>query len=642
MESKTPLSRLLYPEQIETLLQDFGALLGPEVSLAVSDETDQILGNHRAFPTQVAHALRQVASTKSAANNHARENVYITPDGAIMPINVQAQQTGFVLATGLLPNPARTQVIITALGNALESLAKSALEKRSIARETLDRYRELNLLYNLGEALATCLNVKDILKQVLTEASRIIHANRGAILLYDETDTLMIGASAKLTDAWKAAITERQALIEEVIHAGKPQIIEDFDVPTNGEEHKPLLAVPLRTSERPLGVILLADKAGGAMFTAGDEKLVSALAWQATISLENARLFENVQQQRDEIARMKRYMDDIFDSITSGVITINNRDIITTYNRAAEMMLLIPTRQAIGRPYYEVLRFLQSTDMPALIEDVRRHHRTHVDQEICAYLPHGALLHLSVSLSTLRRSEGEVLGVAIVLDDVTEKRQYEQERMLLSRYLPHGLVDRLPHDLAELEMRGERRLITALFADIRGFTGLSEANPPEQVMEVLNNYLTLAEAAIRFNQGIVDKYIGDATMALFNTPLLETEDHAWRAIQAAWALKKAVESYHHDIPPNERLFLGIGVCTGEAVVGNVGAADRLEYTAIGDTINLAKRLQENSQPGQILINHETWERVRDRVQVNPLPVVRLKGRQAFTHIYEVTGITEKN
>jgi len=640
VEREFRLKRLLHSEQITALLKDFAPLLGPEVSLAVSDEADHLLASHRPFPLEVVRALWKAVPEAADSGEFSQARIVITPQGAATPICVEAQQVGLIMATGPLPQPAQTHAALTALKCALESLAKVALEKRVTAREALDRYREINLLYNLGETLTTCLDVDELLQRVLIEASQIIQARQGAVLLYDKTGELAIAASTGLTEELETAIMGEHTLTKEVARTGKPRIVSDLAVFTDGEQHIPLLAVPLRTSEQPLGAILLAGKAEGAIFTAGDEKLLSTLAWQAAISLENAHLFDNALQQRDEIATMKYYMDNIFASITSGVITTDIHDIITTFNQAAELILLIPAWWAVNRPYRQVLGFLRSTPLPALIEDVRLSHSTYVDQEICVYLPQGKQLHLNVSLSTLQGSEEEILGVAIVVDDVTEKRQYEQERVLLSRYLPYGLVDRLPHDLAELGLRGERRVITTLFTDIRGFTGLSEVNPPERVMEILNNYLTLAEAAVRFNQGIVDKYMGDAVMALFNTPLLEEKEHAWQAVQAAWALKKAVKSHHQHIAPEERLFLGTGICTGEAVVGNVGTEDRMEYTAIGDMVNLAKRLQESAQSGQILISHTTWERVRDRVQANPLPAMQVRGRQAFTRVYEVVDVVD--
>lgn len=644
---KIRLKRLLYAEHITMLLEDFAPLLGPEVSLAVSDKPDRLLGSYPQFPLEAAQVLWEAVGRKGqeVADKTTETAVVTASLGAAMPLCLETQQMGLILVTGSLPPPDQTRAVLAALKHALESLTGVALEKRAVAYEALERYRELNLLYSLGETLTTCLNVDDLLQRVLTEANQIIKARLGAILLYDETEELVIAASAGLTKQLETIIAEGHRLAEEVAYAGKPQIINDFNLTeksANKAQQIPLLVVPLLTSERKLGAILLAGKTGEAtsIFTAGDEKLLSALAWQAAIALENARLFDNVRQQRDEIATMKSYMDNIFASITSGVITTDNKDIITTFNCAAERILRIPAQTAENRSYKQTLDFLHNTPLSTLIENVRRHHMTYVDQEISPRLPQGEQLHLNVSLSTLQGGEGEVMGVAIVVDDVTEKRRYERERAMVRRYLPSGLVDRLPYDLSELGLHDERRVITILFADIRDFTGFSEMNPPERVLDVLNDYLTLAEAAVRFNHGIVDKYMGDAIMALFNTPLLEEQEHAWRAVQMAWTLKDAVEAYHQYIPSEERLFMGFGVCTGVVVVGNIGTEDRMEYTAVGDTVNLAKRLQEGAQAGQILISHETWQMVRDRVQVNALPAMRVKGRRSFTRAYELTRLIE--
>jgi adenylate cyclase len=643
MPTKLRLTRLLRPDQATTLVEKFAPLLGAEVSLTINDAPNRSLGSNRLIPKRAAHALWNVVPETAETTATTDTEVIITPRGAATPIYVEAQRVGIIMASGPLPSPDQTRAVLTALRCTIESMAQVALERRATAREALDRYQEVNLLYSLGDTLATCLDVDELPQRVLNEASQIIHARQGAVLLYDETGKLAITASTGMMDEPDAVVLYGRALAEKVADTGKPQIVNDLSLENGetGEERVQLLAVPLLTTERHLGAILLTDKTGGetTIFTAGDEKLLSALAWQAAIALENARLFNDVRQQRDEISTMKRYMDNIFASIASGVITTDTNDHIVTFNRAAETILRIPSQQAVSYPYQQVLDFLRYTPLPSLIEDVRQHRNTSVAQEISFHLPEGRPLHLDLSVSRLLGSEGETLGVAIVVDDVTEKRHYEQERALVRRYLPSGLVDWLPYD-TELGLRQERRVITVLFADIRGFTTFSEVTPPERVMEVLNNYLTLCEAAVRFNWGIVDKYMGDAVMALFNTPLLERKDHAWQAVRTAWILKQAIEAYHQYIAPEEQLSLGMGICTGEVVVGNVGTEDRMEYTAVGDTVNIAQRLQESAKPGQILISHDTWAMVRQKVKVNALPAIRVKGRQAFTRIYELTEAIE--
>ncbi|OQY24912.1 MAG: hypothetical protein B6I35_00370 [Anaerolineaceae bacterium 4572_32.2] len=631
------LKKLFRPGQLAILLQDFALLLGPKVSLAVSDETGRLLGSYRSFPSDVAAILLENARGAADPDDFAQSEVVIVPQGAVNSICVEGQRVGLILATGPLPPVAQTQAALTAMRRSVEFLVALALEKRAIVQETLDRYREINLLYNLGDTLATCLDVDELPQRALAESNRIIQAKWGAVLFHDEVGKLIVAASIGPVEKLEKVISEARALMEEVDRTGKPKIVNNF---ADEERQVPLLIVPLHISERRLGVILLIDKAGEEGFTAGDEKLLAALSWQAAISLENARLFDNVRRQRDEIATIKNYMDNIFDSIASGVVTTDTQHIITTFNQAAEEILGISAWQAVNRPYQQALDFLCDTSLPDLIEDVSRYGMARMVREISSQLPQGERLILNLSLSTLRGSAGENLGVAIVMDDVTEKRRFEKESALVRRYLPHELVDRLPHDLAELGLHGERRTITAFFADLRGFTKYNEIWPPEKVFEVLNGYLALSEREVRHHRGIVDKYMGDAVMALFNTPLLEEEEHAWCAVQAAWALKKRAEAHYRTITMDEQLFVGVGICTGEVVVGNVGAKDRMEYTAIGIPVNLAFHLQGRAAPGQILLCRNTWEIVHDRVEANPIKVVGVKGHSDTTIAYELLGLVD--
>jgi adenylate cyclase len=199
-------------------------------------------------------------------------------------------------------------------------------------------------------------------------------------------------------------------------------------------------------------------------------------------------------------------------------------------------------------------------------------------------------------------------------------------------------VDNLPDDLSELKLRGERQEITTLFADIRGFTSYSEKSDPEKVVEVINRYFALAVAAVDRQGGIIDKYLGDAVLAHFNTPLRPVPAHAWRAVLAGWELKQAIEEHLRRVSNQDRLHVGIGINTGEAVVGNVGAEGRMEYTAIGDAVNLAKGLQESAKGGQILLSSATYELVKDQVEARALDLIQIKGRQAREQVYELLDI----
>jgi PAS domain S-box-containing protein len=391
-----------------------------------------------------------------------------------------------------------------------------------------------------------------------------------------------------------------------------------------------ILCVPLKAKGRVIGVIYADTRFKVGLFTQADRDLLIAFADQASVAIENARLFESV-------TVAKNLMQNVFASITSGVVTTDKEDLITLFNRAAETILGLPADRCLHQPYREALAPLGGA-LPRLVESVKDKQEAIVAYELePSDLPERSQATLSLNLAPLKSANKEPLGVAIVLEDLTEKKRFARERQMIRRYLPAELVDVLA-DLKELRLGGARQEVSILFADIRGFSTYSEQHDPIQVVDAINTYFGLAHVAIQTHRGIVDKYMGDAVLAHFNTPLLPLEDHAWRALRAAWEIKQRIEEFHATIPAVDRLQFGIGVNTGEAVAGNVGASDRMEYTLIGDAVNLAKRLQENAVSQQILVGQRTYELVKERVWVNKLPPLQVKGRTALEQVYELVGI----
>jgi class 3 adenylate cyclase len=209
----------------------------------------------------------------------------------------------------------------------------------------------------------------------------------------------------------------------------------------------------------------------------------------------------------------------------------------------------------------------------------------------------------------------------------------EQTRDLLERYLPSQVAQYLIDDPARTNLGGDRREVTVLFADLRGFTALAERLPPERLIEVVNGYLALATEVILTYGGMLDKFMGDAVMALYNAPL-DQPDHALRAVQTAFALRDSLQ--HGRIEPV--LHFGFGVNTGDAVVGNVGSEALMNYTAIGDAVNLAFRLQEQAKPQQILMSRATYDRVKNAVEARSLGRMRLRRRAKEPEVYEALSL----
>ncbi len=193
----------------------------------------------------------------------------------------------------------------------------------------------------------------------------------------------------------------------------------------------------------------------------------------------------------------------------------------------------------------------------------------------------------------------------------------------------------------EIKLGGENRDVAVLFVDIRGFTPLSESLEPEQVVDILNSYLELTTSCIFRHGGTLDKFIGDATMAVFNAPF-DTEDYIYKAVLAAWDIVQGGNKIEEQFVERygKHVGFGVGVNCGPAVVGNIGCDFRMDYTAIGDTVNTAARLEANAPRGTVYISNSVYEQVKDRITVEEVGEIPLKGKSKGVFVYSVTGINE--
>jgi len=539
--------------------------------------------------------------------------------------------------------------IIHQLGQLLPQLDASLRDLDQGLATQLREHENLTALYNVSQIVNSTLDLSEVLNLTMDLIIQVTGAERGFLMLMDEGNGELSFRVARNMDRETIAGSSfeiSRSVVNKVAQEGEPILTTNaqsdprFSTQASVVSYslRSILCVPLRVKGKITGVIYADNRIKTGLFTEGDRRLLTAIADQAAVAIENARLFENVKLNLEEITNMKNLMDNIFASIASGVITTDIHDKITLVNRAAEGILGVLAAMSLGRTCYEVLPALDRALLARLIEDVKRRRRRYVGYEVDLELPERGVVNLSMNLSTLRDSQDATLGVAIVVDDLTEKRRFERERAMIKRYLPSQLVDNLPDDLSDLKLRGERQQITTLFADIRGFSTYSERSDPEKVVGVINQYFAFALAAVDRQEGVIDKYLGDAVMAHFNTPLRPVTEHAWRAVLAAWDFKQAISKYLLRVPEEDRLDVGIGINTGEPVVGNVGAEDRMEYTAIGDAVNLAKRLQESASGGQILLSSSTYDLVKDRVEVNTLEPIQVKGRQALEQVYELLDV----
>lgn len=231
-------------------------------------------------------------------------------------------------------------------------------------------------------------------------------------------------------------------------------------------------------------------------------------------------------------------------------------------------------------------------------------------------------------------------AVNVILGYIAEIKRRKQIVGVFKQYMAPQIVDEISKQKDfKVELGGERRHIAVLFVDIRGFTTMSEVLKPEEVVEILNEYLSLTTQSIFNNKGTLDKFVGDATMAVFNAPL-DLDDYIYRAVKTAWDMKAGSEALAEKFEKRfgRSVAFGIGVNCGDAVVGNIGCEFRMDYTAIGDTVNTAARLESNAKRGQILISQEVYDNVKDRVEVTPIGELPLKGKEVGVFIYQVDNV----
>ncbi len=229
---------------------------------------------------------------------------------------------------------------------------------------------------------------------------------------------------------------------------------------------------------------------------------------------------------------------------------------------------------------------------------------------------------------------------ALALHYVVERARKQKVLNAFKKYVAPQIVEEISKkgDFS-IELGGQNRDIAVLFVDIRGFTTMSEALEPEKVVEILNEYLSLTTESIFKNMGTLDKFVGDATMAVFNSPF-DLPDYEFKAVCAAMDIVKGGEELEKVLFERygRSVGFGVGVHCGPAVVGNVGCDFRMDFTAIGDTVNTSARLEANAKKGQVLISDTLYERLKDRIEVNEIGQIPLKGKSNGVMVYEVTKV----
>jgi len=214
------------------------------------------------------------------------------------------------------------------------------------------------------------------------------------------------------------------------------------------------------------------------------------------------------------------------------------------------------------------------------------------------------------------------------------RQQEEAIRRTFARFVAPEVIEYMIKHPAQVKLGGQLREITVFFADLQGFTTYAEQQEPEIVLQTLNRYHELLVNVVQKYGGIVDKFLGDGLMALFNAPI-DLEDHVFKAVQTALEIKSQLQLSQYHADSTFRLGINIGIHTGRALVGNVGASSLMDYTAVGDTVNLAARLQVMASNNSIFVSDAVYEQVRGRVLADDMGLRTIKGRAELVRVYDL-------
>lgn len=502
------------------------------------------------------------------------------------------------------------------------------IEKMQRSRE-----RELEFLDIVADVTSE-IELGSLLRKVMGEATKMLQAERSTLFLNDEKSNELWSLVGEGIGATQIRFPNHLGIAGAVFTSGTsvniPYAYADmrfnpaFDKKT-GFFTRSILCTPVVNKQgKMIGVTQVLNKRGGP-FTDEDESRLKAFTAQVSIALENAKLFNDVQN-------MKNYNESMLQSMSNGVITLDEEGRIVTCNAAGQRIMNVAPEEIIG---IDIAGFFSGMN-GWIVEKVRRVENNQAPEvTMDAELEFGGKkLSVNSSVLPLISSEGKKLGTMIMFEDISgEKRM----KSTMSRYMDPGLADQLLAGGEDI-LGGKSISATILFSDIRGFTTLTEELGAQGTVSLLNQYFTLMVDCIQSEGGMLDKFIGDALMAAFGIPIAH-DDNEDRAVRSAINMMNVLSEWNakRSLLGNKPVAIGIGINTDTVVSGNIGSPKRMDYTVIGDGVNLASRLESacKQYSAKILISENTYNRLKGTYRIRDIDDVVVKGKTQPVRVYEV-------
>ena len=410
------------------------------------------------------------------------------------------------------------------------------------------------------------------------------------------------------------------------------------------------IALPVTTPKADIGILILNSLQPNHY---GRERLrfLDGLLQLASGMLHNARLYRELEEYARHIEDLERYQENVFSSMTNLLITTDPDGSIHYFNRAAAERLGLD-EEHLQRDFKKIMGKGLTKTVTKNIDSVAQSKESVLGVEGIYHTgSEDADMDFSLNVSPLKTKRGKFEGLTLVFTDQTAESQLKEQMTVVSeerrvikdmfaRYLSSDLVQDLVERPELVKPGGDSKLATVFFGDIRGYTSFTEKHSAEYIVEVLNEYFNEAVEIVIKHKGYIDKFIGDALMAAWGVPMQSEDEDAVSAVTAAVEIQQLIASKNRTFFKGEasNLRVGIGMHTGELVAGNLGSSRRMDYTVIGDTVNVAARLEGVAGPGEVIITEDTRKHIGDLFVLEEREPVKVKGKTKPLQIYNVSGL----
>ncbi|MCK4542217.1 MAG: PAS domain-containing protein [Spirochaetales bacterium] len=407
------------------------------------------------------------------------------------------------------------------------------------------------------------------------------------------------------------------------------------------------IALPLSGKTGKIGVLILNSTDPG-FYHRERFYFLESLSKLASGMLQNSKTYRSLKEYAHRIEELRIYQENIFSSMTNLLVTTDAKGEIHYFNNAARERLNLDD-SCIGKSMEEIFQKRIAKKLITSVKTVKDTERELLGIKGIYQLPEKEI-DFSMNVSPLRGKRGKYQGLTILLTDETREQELKEQvetvteerrviKDMFSRYLSQDIVKNLMDAPELLRPGGDKKIATVFFADIRGYTHFSEGKEPEYIIEVLNDYFKEAVEIVIKYRGYIDKFIGDCIMAAWGVPLESEKYDAGKAVACALEIQQLVRSKDRTFFKGEasNLTIGIGMHTGPLVAGNLGSSRRMDYSIIGDTVNVAARLEGVAGPGEIIITDSTRSYLGSGFRLEKKKPVQVKGKTEPIPIYRVVG-----